>query len=884
MRRLYRILLLAFPRALRRSFGDEMTALFVSQVGQARESGASVIGVVLLAIADAAVHGASERAIQIRRGSRDLLRGTRRWRWWVRNFLQDVRYAARLLMRQPGTTGIAIVTLALGIGANTAIFSAVDAVLLRPLPYEEPDRLMMVWEKRPAEGVLDNVVAPADYLDWASMNTVFDSMAGMTTITADLTGNGEPIRLGAAAVGPSFFDVLRVRPLLGRTFTKDDAVPGRHQVIVLNHGLWADRFGSDPSIVGRTVSLNGVPHEVIGVVPASFEFPDAEVTLWAPLAFDTNPAPSRSSHSLSVYARLKPGVSLAQARAGMDQVAEQLSRAHPDTNRTHGAWVSPLATEVAAPVRSGLLLLLGAVAFVLLIACVNVANLLLTRAAGRRREMAVRAALGAARGRLVGQTMTESLLLGLAGGAAGLLVASWGIGLIRILTPESTRVIGLNHLSLDWRVLLFALALSLATAVLFGVLPAWQLANQDVNAPLQQGGRGGTPIRKSLRTALVVSEIALASLLLVGAGLTLRSFRVLLQSEPGFRPREAVTALVTFPGSRYRSLDTRLATLDQIEQRFRALPGARAVGTTSHLPLSGRDGRQGVVIEGRTPPADGSPTRAHARGVTPDYFSAIGIQLMEGRPFATTDRTDGPLVAIVNETMARRYWPGRSPVGGRVLLAGTKDWRQVVGVIRDVRHWGLDRDVNPELYMPLAQSGYPTLNLVVSTAGDPAATASAMREKLRMVDGDLALSYVRPLEAVAARSTASRRTAMLMLAIFATVALVLAAAGIYGVMSHLVSLRAPEIGVRMTLGATPQSVLRLIMREALQQAVIGLTVGIAGAVVLMQFFGGLLYGIRPADPITLVSVAALLLATAVLACLVPARRAMRVDVVEVLRS
>jgi putative ABC transport system permease protein len=805
----------------------------------------------------------------------------------------DIKHAIRLLVRQPGVSIVAVITLALGIGANTAMFSAVDAILLRPLPYEDPDRLVMVWEKRQAEGVLDNVVAPADFVDWAKMNTVFESMAAFAPSSVDLTGVGEPVRLPAGAVSPAFFHVFKVRPFLGRTFGTEEGTVGRHRVVILGHGLWQRRFGSDAAIVGRKLLFNGVPHEVIGVVPASFEFPDPTIEVWAPLAFEGTDEPlSRAVHNFFVYARMKPGGTVKQARTEMDRVGAVLSQQYPDTNARHGIWVTSLSDQITGPrqrssaqdrgLRNGLLLLLGSVAFVLLIACVNVANLLLARAAGRRREMAVRAALGAGRARLIAQTLTESLVLGLTGGITGMIVAWWGIGTLRQIAPGAGQVAGVTHLGLDWRVLLFTFALSLATGLVFGLLPAWHLARQDVNAALRDGARTTGVGRRRLRLMLVVSEIALASLLLVGAGLTVRSFQSLLRAEPGFDADGVLTSMVVLPDSRYRGEERLAVASEQIEQRLAAIPGVRAAGVTSHLPLSGQDSRRGIIVEGRE--SSGSPTRAHPRSVTPGYFRAMSIRLASGRFFTDVDRAGAPPVAIVNETMARSYWPGQSPIGRRVTFTGTRDAREIVGVIRDVRHWGLGLPVNPEMYVPLAQFPAQAMTFVVSTQGDPSALAGAVREQLRSFDPNLPLSNVRPMTEVAARSVVSHRAAMLLLAIFGGLALVLAAAGIYGVMAHLVALRSSEIGLRMTLGATPSQLMRAVLKEGLLQTVIGLTLGLGAAAIVMRGFQSMLYEISPTDPFTLAAVAMILAATAVAASAIPARRAMRVDPVQALRE
>jgi predicted permease len=802
----------------------------------------------------------------------------------MRAFVQDVRYALRLLVKQSGVTIVAGVTLALGIGANTAIFSAVDAILLRPLPYSDADRLVKIWEKRPREGVFNNVVAPADFVDWAKMSSAFEAMAAFMAVTVDLTGAGEPVRLFAAGVSPAFFDILRVSPVVGRSFRPEEGSVGRHRVVVLNHGLWERRFGSNPAIVGQKIVLNGVPHDVIGVLPRSFQFPDRTIELWSPLAFDgATEAPPRTNHFLEVYARLRPGVSLERARADMDRVGGGLTRLYPEANRNHGAHVSPLGDDLARPVRTGLLLLLGAVAFVLLIACVNVANLLLARAASRRREMAVRAAVGAGRGRLVGQSLTESLVLALLGGIAGLFVARWAIAVIRTLVPGELPVLGIDRFGLDYRVLLFTLLLSVGTGLLFGILPAFHLASQNVSESLKDGSRTAGGVRRRVGLALVVGEIALASLLLVAAGLTLRSFQTLLRQEAGITTDRVLTALVALPRARYDSDEKLLNTFLEIARRAGTIPGVRSAGATSRLPLGAENSRVGVIIEGREPTPD-VPTRAHPRSVTDDYFRTMGMTLVSGRGFTASDRNDSPSVAVVNEMMAHRYWPGASPLGKRVRFTGSQDWREVVGIVRDVRSWGYDVPVNPEMYMPVEQFPASSMYFALATEGNPTTVAGAFREVLRAVDADLPLSNLQTMDQVAARSMTSRRVSMQMLTTFGVLALVLAAAGIYGVMAHLVALRTPEIGVRMTLGARPPDIMKLVIQDGLAQAFVGLGIGITAGVLLMRSFRTLLYGVNPADPLTLVAVVVILAGTAVAACLIPARRAMRIDPVQALRA
>jgi predicted permease len=879
----YRLLLVLFPRQVRREFGDDMARLFAAQLEETRAQRGSVWRLWGRAIADALWHGSIERALSAGRTLRAVLAETRRWRWWMAALLQDLRYASRMLVRQPGTSAIAILTLAIGIGANAAIFSAVDSLLLRPLPYDDPDRLVMIWEKRQAEGVYDNVVSPADFFDWVRMNTVFESIAAQATSTVDWTGGGEPVRLFAGSVSPSFFRVLGTRMAHGREFREDEAIVGRQMVVILSHGLWQRRFGGDPGAVGRTVTLNGSVREIVGVLPASFEFPDRTIEMWLPLALTPGPGlSSRGNHFLEVYARLKPGTSLEQARSDMDRVGGMLSKDYPEANANHGAWVIPLRDQLVTPVRSSILLLLAAVGFVLLIACVNVANLLLARATTRRVEIAIRGAIGAGRLRLAGQALTESLVLGVAGGLAGLVVARWSIDVLRALVPENLEIVGLQHLGLDRRLLVFTVLLSMATSIVFGLLPAWHFASQRLEGALKDGSRTQGRTRRRVRQLLVVAEVGLASLLLVGAGLTVRSFQTVLRAESGISAGGLLTALVTLPSSRYRGDNVSAATFADLESRFRTIPGVRSVALTNALPLSGQDTRRNVAVEG-FPSTAQAPTRAHVRSVTTDYFRTIGMRVVEGRAFTTDDRRDAPQVVIVNQTMARRYWPDSSPLGKRVALPDG-GWCEVVGIVRDVRHWGLDRPVNPELYFPMPQLPYPVMTVVVASEGEASALAAPLREVLRTVDRDLPLSSVRTMDEVVARSVSVRRAGMSVLGMFSVIALVLAAAGIYGVMSHLVAQRTGEIGVRMTMGARPWDIVRMVLLEGMAQAVLGLALGLGAAVLLMRTFQSYLYEVSPADPLTLVTVAALLGVTAALSCVVPARRAMRIDPMTAVRQ
>jgi putative ABC transport system permease protein len=885
----YRLLLLLFPRGMREAFGDDMHAMFAEQL--ARTHGLKRARLLMRALADAIRHGMAER---FGWGTRRPPRVARRW--WMDMFAYDLRYALRTLLRQPGTAAAILLTLAFGIGANTAVFSVVHAVLLRPLPYPDPDNLVIIWERRAAEGVDDNVVSPADFLDWARMNNSFESMAAFSAGTADLTGAGDPVQLPVAGVTAAFFDVLGVRAAIGRTFAKDEDVLGQHRVVVLSHDLWRQRFGADPAIVGRSITVNGIPQQVIGVLPASFEFSESRpaarpgtsdaAQLWTPMVLrgGSSPAP-RASHELNVYGRLKPGVSIEAARADMDRLGAELSAQYRE-NVGHGPNVVPLRNQIVAPARGGLLVVMSGVAFLLLIACTNVANLLLARSAGRRRELAVRSAIGAGRGRLLRQSLTESLLIATLGGMFGLVVASWTIQVLHAETPAVLRGVGLDRARLDFPVLVFTALVCVLTTVVAGALPAWQVARTPPGDPLREAGRSPLSLRRSVRVTLIGAQVALTVLLLLGAGLMVRSFVRVLSQPPGLETASRLVINVTLPRSRYQDPDAVRRTRRAFDERFSSTPGVLAAGASNILPLTGADSRQGVTVDGYRRSADESPVRAHIRIVTPGYFAAAGITLREGRSFSNADTERAPLVIVVNETMARRYWPGQSPLGKRVRLngAGEPPWREVIGIIGDVRHWGLDRDVSPELYIPHDQLPAAGLSYVLHTATEPLSVVPAVAGHVRAVDADLPLGGVRTFDAVAASSMASRRWSAVLLGMFAVLGLVLAAAGIYGVMTHLVSLRTGEIGIRLTLGARPFAVWRLVLGEALVNTSVGLLIGLAAGGAATRALQSMLYEIAPLDPLTFAGTALVVTLAGGLAAVAPAARAMRVDPVQTLRG
>jgi predicted permease len=797
---------------------------------------------------------------------------------------QDVRFGVRSLARHPSLTLVAVATLALGIGANTAIFSVVSAVLLRPLPYADQARIVSLVEKRPRENAWANHVSPADFLDWRERSTAFEQVAAIQSTTADLVGEGEPERVTMGAVSWSFFDLLGVKPGRGRLFRREDETESGAPVAVLSHGLWMRRFAGSDEVVGRRIDLGGVAHTVIGVLPEGFRFPDGMMDLWVPLYLGPEVARVRAAHFLRVIARLEPGVTLAQARAAMDTLGIQIEREHPDDNHGHYPNVLPFRRSITAEVRPPLIMLLGAVALVLLIACANVANLLLARGIGRTREMAVRTALGARRGRLLRLLLVESLLLAVAGGVLGFILAVWSTVLLGSTVPANLVPAGLRDFEPDAGVLAFTIAVSLLTGVLFGLAPALHGSHAELNEVLKQGGRGEAgDHRRGLRSALLVTQIALALVLLVGSGLLVRSFVRLVRVPSGFqRPETVLTAQVRLPRTRYDTGAKIAAFHDEVLARLRAIPEVESAGGVSQLPLTGQDNRSGIEVEGR--PESSEPTRAHDRSISGDYFRAMGVRLLAGRRPDERDRPGRPLVVAVNETMARRYWPGEQAVGRRVrLMADPQGWREVVGVVEDVKHWGLHSEVRPEMYLPNPQRPSPFMNLVVRGHADPRTLVVALREQLRAVDPSLPLSAVATLEDILSESIAPRRFYMTLLAGFGTMAVGLACLGIYSVLSFSVARRTREIGIRIALGAGIRDVRRLVLGEGLRHTALGIGAGLLAAAALTRFLRAVLFGVTATDPATFAAVAIILAAVALMACWLPAHRASRVEPMTALR-
>jgi putative ABC transport system permease protein len=801
---------------------------------------------------------------------------------------QDVRFAARTLARAPGFTAAAVLALALGIGATTAIFSVVDAVLLRPLPYAQPERLAVVLHRG------RNPVAPANYLDWRREASAFERMGAAEYWQPNLGGIDRPERVLGLHVTADVLPMLGVAPMLGRLSTPDEDQAGRDHVVVLGYRIWQRRFAGDPGVLGRSITLDGEPHTVIGVMPRGVEFPPFWATgaeLWAPMPLAER-ASNRNAQSLRVFGRLAPDSSLDQARTQMATITARLDQAYPGTNRN--VAVRTLDDMAVGNVRAALLILLGAVGFVLLIACANVAHMLLARAAARQKEVALRVALGASRARVIRQLLTESLVLASAGGLAGLALAGWAIRALVAIGPDNLP--RLETVGLDLRVLGVTLGVSLLTGIAFGLAPALQASRSDLTASLREGERGSTAGggRHRLRRILMGSEMALALVLLVGAGLMIRTFVALRAFDPGFRPDHVLSAVVSVTGSRAGEPAQRTAFYRTVLDRLRALPGVASASAINHLPLAGDIWGFPFQVEGRTRPAPGETPSAAARVVFPGYFATMGLPLVRGRDFDFRDELGAPGVVIVNEWMAERHWPGQDVVGKRITLddADKGPWLTVVGVARNAARTRWAAEPEEEMFLPFLQSpryresphaAYTYMTMVVRTTGDAAALAPSLRTAVWNADAGVTIAEVQTMDEVVSRSTASPRFYLLLLGSFAAVALALAAVGIYGVMSYSVARRRSEIGIRMALGARPADVLRLVMSEAIGVAAAGAAAGLFAALALSRLMSGLLYGVAATDPATFAGVCVVLTFVALTATYIPARRAVRVDPLTALR-
>ena len=795
--------------------------------------------------------------------------------------VQDLRYAFRMLLRNPGVSIIAVVALALGIGANTAIFSVVNSVLLRSLPYTDPDRLMMVRENKFPQ-FPEFSISPGNFLDWQKQNTSFETLAAVNATSFNLvTNDTEPERLRGARVTAGVFEMLGARPLQGRTFTDQEDQPGHESVAIISESLWKRRFGNDPNIVGQPVTLSSASYTIIGVLPSSFPFPDRETDLWTPMAFTARQAQQHGSHYLTVVGRLKQGVSISAADAELKTIAARLAEQYPSSNAGWSTSITPLQDYQIRDIKPGLIFLLGSVALVLLIACANVANLLLARATARQKEIAIRTALGASRGRVARQLLTESILVALIGGTVGLFLAWWGMGSLLALAPDDLQQV--KNVALDLRVLVFTMGVTLLTGVVFGLIPAIHASNPNLNDTLKEGGRGTTGGHHRVRGSLVILEVALALVLLICSGLLIRSFVSLNKVDPGFNSRNALTVNIALPGRKYQNADQYSSFFTQLLERLAVLPGVTEAGATQSLPIQG-DFLVGFKIHGRPPAAPGEDRSTNYYAVTTDYFKSMGIPLIRGRLFTEHDNSKSQRVAIINETMARTYFADDDPIGKSLDLSqGPETSSEIVGIVGDVKQYGLNQPSPLQTYESYLQMPFSGMTVVVRTQGPPEMLSDTIRREVLSIDKEQPVSRVRTLEQIISSSVAQQRFLMFLLGIFAGVAMILAAVGLYGVMSYAVTQRTHEIGIRMALGADSSNVLRLIVGHGMMLALIGIAIGLAGSFAVTRAMSTLLFGISATDAITFGGISVLLAVVALVSCLAPAYRAIRVDPMVALR-
>ncbi|MBO0861945.1 MAG: ABC transporter permease [Chloracidobacterium sp.] len=804
---------------------------------------------------------------------------------WLETVWQDLRYGARSLVKNPLFTLIAVLTLALGIGANTAIFSIVNAVLLRPLPYREPEKLLTIWTARPQQGQVQFRTSLPNFKDWREQSRVFEGMAAYGFNRYNLTGGGEPEQIRGAQVSDDFFKVMGVQAALGRTFTpKENSGP----FVVLSDAFWRHRFSSDPGVIGKTLTLNGTNFTIVGVMPEHFDFPGQEIVMWvtfSAMSGAPNYAFSRTNHSFCVVGRLKDGVTPKQAQTEMDVIASRLRQQYPETNANLGVSVIPLYEQVVGNVRLAMLVLLGAVAIVLLISCANVANLLLARAVAREREFAVRAALGAGRWRLIRQLLTESLLLALLGGSLGVLLAVWGISSLNRLDPGD--VPRLDQVSVDGVVLGFTLVVTVLSGIIFGIAPALS-AKANLSVALKDSGKGAIGSRRGqrLRSILVVSEIALALILLVSAGLMIRSFLRLLAVDPGFNPHNLLTMQIILPASKYSDAQRLINVYREVFERLTLQPGVEAVGAGTGLPPVINQLRSSFTVEGYQPSRAGVEASANFLSINPKYFKTLGIPLIAGRAFSDQDNERAPRVAIISQRMAKRYFPDRSAIGGRLSFGGgtNPQWCVVVGVVSDVKYSGsLSSEEEDAIYLPYPQAPTNGMYLMIRAGADPLSLVTSARSVVRSIDPDVPIAKIKMMDEVIDSSVARPRLIVALLGLFGAIALALAVIGIYGVISYAVAQCGQEIGIRMALGAKPSDVLKMMVGRGARLALAGVAIGVIGSFAATRALGDLLFGVGPTDPLTFGGVATLLTGVSILASYIPARRAMKVDPVTALK-
>ena len=808
----------------------------------------------------------------------------------METLLQDIRYGFRTLIKNPGFTMVAVFALALGIGANTAIFSVVNVVLLRQLPYENPDRLVTIWENKLTGDATRGQDSPVTFADWRDQKQIFEGATGWWYPQINLTKAGaEPERVRTIDATDDFFTVMGARPILGRTFLPGEDRPGQPRIAVISAGLWQRRFGSDPDVVGKQIALDEVQHTIVGVMPADFRYPN-NTDVWRPLGW-TVTQHSRGAHFFEATARLKPGITLERAQADLNSLAVRIAQDNPRTNTGWGVTIVPLREQLVGNYKTALLVLLGAVGFVLLIACTNVANLLLARAGAREKEFSIRVALGAGRIRLIRQLLTESLMLALLGGALGLLLAVFGGNLLMAVNPFKIPL--LEKLIIDVKILGFTMAVALLTGLLFGLVPALHATKSDLNSTLKEGGRESKGAKTRLRNVLVVAEIAITLVLLIGAGLMLKSFIGLQRIDPGFNSSNVLTFNLQLPGVKYTDWRQVAGFYSQLTQRLKNVPGIRSADVTSYMPLE--SGYRIPFVNPEHPAApDGEQLMAQYRMVGYDYFKTMGIPLLQGRMFTEYDLADSQPVVMINQALKRRYWPNEDPTGRHLLSTGRRIGPlaayipasldcEIIGIVGDEKNAGLNTAAEPALYFPQTQFACRSMSVVVRTTGDPAGFANAMRNEVWALDNNMPVSDLQTMDQVMSTTVAQPMFSLLLLAIFALLALLLASVGIYGVMAYSVSQRTQEIGIRMALGAQQSSVLAMVMGQGMKLAGIGIALGIVGALLLTNVLKSLLYNVSATDPFTFVMISLVLTIVASLACYLPARRATLVDPLVALR-
>jgi putative ABC transport system permease protein len=811
----------------------------------------------------------------------------------IADLWQDLRFGARMLLKQPAFTLISVLTLALGIGANTAIFSVINGVLLRPLAFNEPDRLFMLWTDNPTWqlGFHELPPANADLPEWRAEAKSFEQIAALQSHLADLTDDGNAERVGGVRVSANLLPMLGVHPIIGRHFTAEEEQRANYRVVILNYGLWQRRFGGDPNIVGKKLTINQVSRTIIGVMPEGFNFPRAtemphifslseKAELWTPLAQDAEYWENRVQRQLILLGRLKAGVTPTQAQAEMETIAARQAIAYPQTHAGWRIWLKPLFNQIVGQTRTPLLVLLGAVGSLLLIACANIASLLLARATVRQREIAVRAAIGAGRARLIRQLLAESLLLAALGGGAGLLFGYWGLSaLLKLIPPDVPR---LQDITLNTTVFLFTALVSVLTGMLFGLVPAWQASKVNLAEALKDAARTNS-VGRGIRShsLLVTAEIALVAVLLIGAVLMLQSFRRLLAVDPGFKPQGVATFDLLLPWARYGDSAKRGQFFERAGERLGRLPGVRAVGAISNLPLSGNEKVKGLTVEGAPLVPQGKEPVAEDRMITPGYFDAMGVRLVSGRDFDQTDSAGKPLVVIINEQLARQFFPQGDAIGKRIKrVPDDKEWGTIVGVVRDVRGYAMEMQARPQFYHPLAQTPGETDQMSLVLRADAAVLPSlrtAIQQELKQLDAAVPVANFRTMDQLVSAAVARPRFSTLLLGLFAATALLLMIVGLYGVVAYGVNQRTREIGIRLALGAQQRNVITLVIRQGMQPALVGLIIGMVSAFALMRLLASQLYEIKPTDPATFGVVALGLLLVSLVACYIPAQRAAKTD-------